>query len=97
MRSKDKILPPLGLAMVKARGNKTQDQIALELNMNQGTFSRIETGERVPSAKSAWILAKWLKLPMEQILDMAMEGKKFIQNLKSPPIPEAREEDRETA
>lgn len=87
MRKKDKFLPPFGHLLVKARGAKSQDQVALELNINQGTFSRIETGECIPTAKNAITLAQWLNMPLEEVLKMAIEGRRLFKERKKATAP----------
>lgn len=54
-------------ALIKARGNRTQGEIAKLCGVSQQTVSHWETGRATPSIKTMLLLEKHLRVPKEEL------------------------------
>lgn len=53
--------------LIEARGNKSQSQAACDIGITQQYLSKIESGERNPSFKTAYTISKYYQLSMEEL------------------------------
>lgn len=63
----DKVTLKNRLKVARAEKNLSQDELAKLVGVTRQTISSIETGQYVPSALLAFLLAKALGKPVEQL------------------------------
>lgn len=57
----------IGEKLIKLRGEKTQAEIAREINVVQSTYAMYETGKRVPSDAVKIRIAEYYKKTVQEI------------------------------
>lgn len=63
----------LGVALRARRGSIVGDDVAELLELERGTYYRLERGTHKPSAETALRLARWLGWSVEQVLEAAKQ------------------------
>lgn len=56
--------------LAKYRGERSQEDVALDSGISQGYYSSIESGKRIASPKVAAAIGKTLKIPLSDIFNV---------------------------
>lgn len=53
--------------LIELRGNRTQTDVAKDLNIDRSTYAHIENGTRRPSLRLAMKIARYYGVPVEEL------------------------------
>lgn len=60
--------------LIDARGNLTQKEVAIKLNISQQQLSSYEKGVRNPKIQLAYKLSQYYDIPVEELFPDLIEG-----------------------